>query len=273
MLGATLGAGCGDNSSTPGVESLPCDTPTTAVYRIDRVDVPTDSTEASAFGSDLDGDGTVDNQVGNIMSAVLQIYGDRPLLAQWQAQMAARLAGPLDWSIRIDSCPGGEAHAWLVDGDAADATDAMLPAVGHFDATGLAADGGEAILPLGALADFTGRADAGWHPAAAATFALAVDDTDGDDALDGRLALAIAPDYRPVIARAFALFIQDLYDDGETTWGQDVDADGDGQITVDELLADRDFGWLTTADLDADGDGAGESLSMGVVIHATRVAP
>jgi len=44
-------------------------------YVVDSVTVPTDSTMAEQLGFDLDGDGTVDNQLGNILSALVQAGG------------------------------------------------------------------------------------------------------------------------------------------------------------------------------------------------------
>ncbi|MCA9676942.1 MAG: hypothetical protein KC464_18080, partial [Myxococcales bacterium] len=270
VLGAALAAGCGDDPPPVDGEVLSCDAPTTTTYRVTAVELPVDTTEVRDIGVDLDGDGRVDNATGSIFATVLDVYADRPLLQQWQAQLAPRLAGRMDWSIRIDRCPDDGAHAWLIDGRDPGVVAAMSPATGTFDAAGLTVDGGDAIVPIGALADFTGGADDGWHPASHASLALEVD---GDLTMSGLVAAAIGPGYELPIAEAFAGFVQDLYDNGETAWGQDVDTDGDGQITVDEMLADQVFQIMMTPDLDLDDDGTDESLSLGATLHVTRVAP
>jgi len=55
-----------DTPTWPGDDLPACDT-TRQAYRIDAIDIPMDSTESDAFGWDLDGDGTTDNQGGNII--------------------------------------------------------------------------------------------------------------------------------------------------------------------------------------------------------------
>jgi hypothetical protein len=44
-------------------------------YVFDSITVPADADQAEALGFDLDGDGTVDNQMGNILSALTQASG------------------------------------------------------------------------------------------------------------------------------------------------------------------------------------------------------
>jgi hypothetical protein len=44
-------------------------------YVVDTVSIPLDADEAEELGFDIDGDGTVDNQLGNILSALIQAGG------------------------------------------------------------------------------------------------------------------------------------------------------------------------------------------------------
>ena len=44
-------------------------------YVVDSVSIPLDADEAEELGFDIDGDGTVDNQLGNILSALIQAGG------------------------------------------------------------------------------------------------------------------------------------------------------------------------------------------------------
>ncbi len=241
LLTAAALAGCDDSPPPDGVEPLSCDTPTSTRYRVDRVTMPRSGSESEDLAFDLDGDGTLDNMAGNIFSALLQVYPDRQLDAAWQAQLDARLAGPLVWTIEIERCPAGDTRATLVDG----------------------------AVPLGALADFTGAADDDWHDVSHVELDLDV----GVDEVDGRLGVVLTPAYELVLARAFAPFVQSLLDAGETEWGVAVDVDRDGQIEVAELVADTYFRTLTRADVDADADGTNESLSMGLGIHAVQIDP
>ncbi len=45
-------------------------------YVVDSVEIPLDSDQAEELGFDLDGDGTIDNQLGNILSALVQAGGE-----------------------------------------------------------------------------------------------------------------------------------------------------------------------------------------------------
>jgi len=71
-MAASLGlAACGgdDGGSLPEPEGEH------HTYVVDSVSIPLDADEAEELGFDIDGDGTVDNQLGNILSALIQAGG------------------------------------------------------------------------------------------------------------------------------------------------------------------------------------------------------
>lgn len=71
-MAASLGlAACGDDGGTV----LPEPEGPHHTYVVDTVSIPLDADEAEELGFDIDGDGTVDNQLGNILSALIQAGG------------------------------------------------------------------------------------------------------------------------------------------------------------------------------------------------------
>src|SRR6184192_4211421 len=56
----------GDDGMGPGSADIPTDLPIRN-YVVDHITVPTNSAEATASGMDLDGDGDVDNKLGNVI--------------------------------------------------------------------------------------------------------------------------------------------------------------------------------------------------------------
>ena len=163
-----------------------------------------------------------------LLSAVFRSYEDAA--AQWRAAVEARL-GELEWTIetRID------------DGRVALADDVVG-------------------LPLGALADLAGvGVDAGWVDAVDARVTARFEPDGGVDLV---LAGALPDGYAPMIAEAFLPYINSKLAEGDTVWGAQADANEDGALTVDELLADRLFQVLLAPDLP---DGA---LSFAFGVHA-----
>src|SRR5258708_5970768 len=81
VLATLLLAACGDNAGSvvdaaiadTHVIDTPIDTPTIAQhthYIIDKVTVPASNTQARMLGLDLNGDGTVDNQLGMVFATL-----------------------------------------------------------------------------------------------------------------------------------------------------------------------------------------------------------
>src|SRR5215510_14499081 len=72
---------CGGSSGDDGQEQVnPAGTPHT--YVVDRVLLPTKSGEGNKYGLDIDGDGNIDNALGNILSALSSAAGSNSLNLQ-----------------------------------------------------------------------------------------------------------------------------------------------------------------------------------------------
>lgn len=231
----------------------------TRTYRIDRVMLP-----AQGDGLDLDGDGSVDNRAAAILAAVFDAYADHDVASAWQAQLDARLATQTTWQVRIATCPDGATRAAVIGADARD----LVDAIGTTRGTYVAVDGGGGAAPLGAFADLAGLAGDGWHRIDAV--ALRAEARDGE--LTGLVGGAFAPAYPEVVAASFLPFLNQLLDDGATYWGDDVDADDDGEVELDELLGTALFRALLRPDLDTvGGDGDADALSFGFEIHGIAI--
>ena len=68
----TLLTACTTDSDGPPVEDPMDDMPTMSYrhYVIDHIDVPTSAAQAREYGMDLDGNGSVDNQLGNVIATL-----------------------------------------------------------------------------------------------------------------------------------------------------------------------------------------------------------
>lgn len=241
LLAASTLVGCAEEPPPADtVAPLSCDIPRSTIYRVDQLRIPTSSVEADRVGVDLDGDGTIDDQLAGLFRVVADAYADRGVVEAWQARLDARLDALTSVLIQHESCPAGDERFTLIGGE----------------------------LPLGALGDFSGGADEGWSPLEDIGIAITASSQDGDGAVSGTLTGALVAGYEPTMAEAFLPFVQGLLDAGETEWGGMVDTDGDGVITVGELLEDDVFEVLTRADLDTDGDGEPDALSLGLSFRA-----
>lgn len=74
-------------------------------YVFDSLEVPTDADQAEQLGFDLDGDGTVDNQMGNILSALTQAGGGDLSLPEENTRAVDR--GEILLLAAIDECLPG----------------------------------------------------------------------------------------------------------------------------------------------------------------------
>lgn len=67
---------CGGGGDDDGDDDTPEPVGDHYHYVVDSVEIPLDSDQAEELGFDLDGDGTIDNQLGNILSALVQAGGE-----------------------------------------------------------------------------------------------------------------------------------------------------------------------------------------------------
>jgi hypothetical protein len=263
VLVTCAACGGGDDPGLPGAEPLECEGQRdTRTFRIDEVHIPGNPTEAELAGADLDGDGTIDNQAGNLLSALTMIYPD--LATTLEPQLAARLTGDVEWLVGIEQCDG---EVRVSVGDPGRAGD--VPAAGTWDSPEdpgldlgeLYAEQGEGAAPIGALADLGGTGFDAWHR----TFPTRIELEIGGDRAWGRLIGAIAPGYETILAEAVQPYLQGRLDAGESDWAAEADTDGDGVLTTDEILVSFEFSALTGGDLEDD------SFSFGFVVEAAAI--
>ena len=266
-IGTVLGLfGCA--SDTPGRSpddaADPGACPLTA-YRARHVEIPASFADAIAFAFDLDADGTRDNWLG-FASAAVHAMSPRFDLAR---VVDARLAAGLDWVVAIDRCNDDAPPASIAlgrgvttdDGLHVVLDDAAAPAAGPELA------GGTFTIPLGVLSDAVGGSQPAWARAPlgrARLVALA------DETITVEVGFAIASgDITAVVAPNLAAYFTQQLAAGESDFALIADADGDGVVTTEELLATSTARSLLAADLDAEALG-GPGSSVGIRIEAAR---
>ena len=188
-LGLVAFAACASEPDEPRCEAR--------VLRIASVAVPHNNQSARDLGLDLNGDQTIDNQLGMVTATVQFQLGMDP-----HAAINTRLASDLEWRIGVATCDDGTAR---LDPGTAMPIGAMFDPTGTFDIGWIESTRLRAIevAPLADGTTWTGRIGMGLAPAAVAD--------------------AIVP---PVVAymNAHGLFIDDF-----------DDAPKDGQISVEEM--------------------------------------
>jgi hypothetical protein len=208
-------------------EAPMCDDPVLTTRRVVDMDPIGDSTTAEADSVDLDGDGSIDNQIGNITSAIVQYTGLD--LQATHDRYVRRLGDDVSFTLQIAHCPAGDV--------------ASLP------------DG----VPVALMFDFT---DAGATGSVAAGDLTVIDGNDNDAVI----AAALHSPYEEIAAEAFLPFAQTIpdYQDPNRIL---FDDNQDGTVTLDELRADSLWMTLLRPDLDLDGDGASDGISNGLHVH------
>lgn len=264
ILPATILAGCADlptdNEPSPGECS---DTQ----LRLTQVHLPRSGGEAAGLGFDLDGDRTVDNQLGALTAALAGIY------SEWDPEtwLADRLAQQeVHWLARIDSCEGTPAWSARLaraiddDGDGRlEIVDEGAPAQGD----GLVAAGGTGLVPVGYFADGGGMAvDPAWE--AAPSFSVSARESGGGDVT---LTLGMAVPLGDAALAPAAAFLTAELADG-SLFARGIDTDDDGVVSVTELRASPAVAVLLAPDVDTDGDGANDAISIGFSATARTVA-
>jgi len=264
-------------------EDLPaCDLDRRA-FRIDAVTLPVNSSVAEDLGWDLDGDLTIDNQGGNIISALISALGtdlqtavdevfaaDLVQIGVTMDECASPAYGLVEFARGLELDRGYEPPRLLGD----DVTSFAAVAV-----TGLpdVALDGTAQFPVGQLV----------HPSADAWIdafeVVVVIDELSDDEVVGRIATALDGDAAyDVITEAFTAKMADRIeelgpctpeacDDLVRSMLELFDDDLDGAISLEEVRSESLVASLLRADVDVDQDGQEDALSIGVGFHASRV--
>ncbi|HEU5058016.1 MAG TPA: hypothetical protein VFU21_15905 [Kofleriaceae bacterium] len=251
---------------------------TSSYFRIDRIDLPQDAADAADAALDLDRDGSPDNMGGNALAslqATIETAGE-----ELPRSVAAGLdGGRVHWIIEIgrDSVVPGRTAAALHAADDSDG-DLVYEIADGIALTGDGRDndgavrtwGGAGRVPASFLADVQGDWPVTWVNGIAVGLAVS---QPSDEELAGRLGFATRGDFAPVIAGPLAAFMTERLQAGTLVYAADMDTDGDGVITPEELLASPLTRALLAPDLDLlEDDEVADSLSACFHIHATAVS-
>jgi hypothetical protein len=246
-----LATACADTD--PPLDLATCDEPET--YRIARVELPLSGIAAQAMGRDFNGDGTPDNNLGKVAGVLVTLFGDAIDL---EGHARAHLEADVDWRIVLRGCADQRTAIALTAGDA-EPIDYLVSNSGDKLARGAGAE-----LPLAALFDGLGELpDPGWLPAATAIVEVPARSAD-----ELTIDLAVAVDH----AVAFEIVVDVItpfLDLHMVDYRDALDANGDGQLTRDEVAAAPVVQSLITADLDLTT--SNPKLSYGLRAHATRL--
>lgn len=259
---STIGlAGClEDDSSNPGESRI-------HHYRIRTVDLPDTYDEVDALGLDLDDDGFADNKLGH------QYQGLRASYTSYGVEdpAATRLGSDVGWMLTLVEDGDGVGAAVTIGRYDADGV-LLAPWLDELDLArgdGLDASdvlrGGTAELPLGTLGDALGDAAPAWLRAS--RVAIRVDAWDRDAATvtlgvgvwDVEATAALFPD--------LAAYFSSKLSDPDAAYAHQLDLDGDGTITVEEIAA----GPLIAASFAPDLDN--HELSFGLRLGGRRYGP
>jgi hypothetical protein len=288
--GAALAA-CGTEPEeaiepVPGLLAPSC-TMTWVPYAVTAIDQPNDARPAYELALDIDErnyDG-VDNQIGGALALMAGSYPESWAL---QAVGDARLAaGQVHWVLEVGTCTDGDevrvASAWAVDADrdgVLEIVDRSVPSVGERGRRpAVTTRRGVGWVPVGTLfAGSPGAATPAWQLGLSLTTELTI----GADAVDGLLGIGLDVQ-TPATLTPLARFFTERLVAGASPFARQLDDNDDGVIDNDEALDVVDD--LVVPDLDLgddcaevecyaplDGDLINDHVSLGIGIHATRVA-
>jgi hypothetical protein len=246
-------------------------------YVVTAMNVPTDATEAEAFGFDLDGDGTIDNQIGNIFSALLQVGGFQPQ----SATDAAIASGDLILLVTAVPCEDRcvSTFSGVADGDGfAVSPGTPTDGIVHGQTVGPLYTGGPGSLvlemPFPEVPVVIELDEARVELALDGT-GLAVPSKLGGAIPDAQVQSDLIPGMHTGIAAQIATDCTGVGDSCGCTDGSDgatfigiFDENGDCAVPLDEFRSNSLTETLMRPDLDTDGDDVADALSVGVGLTA-----
>jgi hypothetical protein len=236
-----LTAGACMDSSAPSTgdatTAITCGDPT--YFRIDRVTLPEAPGGAEAVGLDLNGDGVVDNAIGNVLGAIVSTNPD---IGSISAKASARVAGDVTWELALSQCDDGTQHVELGN------------------------SGGLDTVPLTIVSDPSGTfGPVAWVRADHLVAHVAM----ADQTVDGVVGFTLPmPEAGPALVAPFAAYLSRELAAGTSPIAAELDKDHDGTVTPAELLASDLGTTLLMPDMTLDGT---PSLSVGLRVHGTRV--
>ncbi|MCA9678520.1 MAG: hypothetical protein H6708_17245 [Kofleriaceae bacterium] len=282
-------------------------------YVVDSVTIPLDSTSATALGMDLDGDGTVDNQLGNILSALIQaggqsldlqgsidtsvLQGDILLLADLQTTDLSA-ASAVGFSLYLGTNPN---PAPCTDPNDITTCGQHLNGDATFDVDPSQPTGARVVGTIAGGTFNGGPGDLGLQIALSAGSPInlrlvnaraRVTGITGTD-LGNSIVAGAVPDENiqndviPAVHTTVSNVIADDCTGSGTDCGCTADStgltvlgifddDGDCTVTLDEIRMNSLIVTLLRPDVDTDGDGTNDALSVGVgatAIGATYTQP
>lgn len=271
-LPVLLVTACSLESVDPGPEPPVVTSGTYHHYAQRLFNLPANSTEAFQMGFDLDDDGTVDNQAGAVIAAL----GGLGLDVQTASDEALNGGGlVILHSVRADALVDDTSVSWRVMAGVPteapprwDGTDVLRFAgddgrfVGRIGLTSLAEmEWGTVSVPLPFFPDQSPTV----LPLANARIRASISDRDCDGVIGGAM---LAADIETTLRRFARQAITHIERHPEHELArvayQVFDDDGNGVITVDEMVNNSITQSLFAPDLDLDGDGrSDDALSFG----------
>ena len=234
-------------------------------YRITSIEVPDSPVLVERAAFDLDGDGTLDNQLASAYSSMQQ----QDSLYEVEGPSALRLGDDVGWVVSLYDGRGIAGarigRGVVVDGHALP-LDEVEPATGPALDPAFVLSGGAAMLPVGTLTDALGDRDAAWESAVLTQ--ITVESFDRNTARV-RVGFALpAAEIRPVIVANLAAFFTAALAAGHSDYGEIVDDNDDGVVSEAELEADGLFQGLMNADVETDEGGA---ISIALWLNGTTL--
>lgn len=238
----------------PVYDPADCGAPRT--YRIDAVELPIANSSARELSLDLDGDQSVDNQLGMVAATIRGMLVDLDLTARANAHLAT----DTDWRLSVWNCPSDQRLIALTAGDE---EPVVADLRGGLQGPLFTPTGRSGQVPLGALWDGAGTGGPEFQDARIAAMRL---EDPADDQLAAILAVGLdATTGSDVIIHAMTPFI-----DTNLDFNRDhFDKNNDGVITEQEVRDASIVQSLLAPDLRVGDDF--DTVSFGFRIHATRV--